>query len=146
MTLSKNFELSEFTRSATAQRLGIANEPGDTVIVNLFCLAYHVLQPLREHHGRPITISSGYRSATLNKAVGGVANSQHLRGEAADIAIPLRPDGRYDMDVANDWFGYIQSHLTFDQLILERANGKVWIHVSCRRDPSQNRRSVIIQS
>lgn len=146
MTLSKNFELSEFTRSVTAERLKIANQPGDSAIVNLFCLTYHVLQPLREHYGRPITISSGYRSTALNAAVGGVANSQHLQGEAADIAIPLGRDGRPDMALANDWFAFIQTHLTFDQLILERSAGTVWIHVSCLRDIKQNRRSIIIQS
>lgn len=146
MILSQNFQLSEFTRSATAEQRGIDNTPSDTIVVNLLVLCTTILQPLRQHAQRPITISSGYRSPALNAAVGGATNSQHMLGQAADIAIPLTPDGsRQDTDLARDWYAFIRDHLAFDQLIYERnAQGKVWLHVSCQRDPRRNRRKIIV--
>ena len=90
MQLSKNFRLSEFTRSDTAKRLGIVNECSSVEqVLNLAYLCHTVLQPLRDRFG-PIRINSGYRCPELNKAVGGVANSQHMRGEAADIYLPTK--------------------------------------------------------
>lgn len=143
MKLSQNFSLAEFTRSATAQHLGISNQPSDTAIVNLLNLCQRVLQPLRDHVGLPINISSGYRNDALNKAVGGVANSQHRLGEAADIVIPTR-NGQPDLDTAREWMQYISGHLIFDQIILEHnADGHYWLHVSCRRDVQQNRHCLI---
>lgn len=134
--LSEHFALEEFTRSATAPRLGICNEPGTDAISNLQCLCQEVLEPLREHAGVPIIVSSGFRCRRLNKAVGGVTNSQHCTGEAADIHLPDNETGR-------EWFDYIARHLTFDQLIWEHTGGTVWIHVSYRREYGKNRRQVL---
>lgn len=86
MKLSENFELSEFTRSDTATREGIVNNPGDKEIVALQNLVVKLLQPLREVYSKRMKINSGYRCPELNKAVKGSATSQHLKGEAADVA------------------------------------------------------------
>lgn len=94
MELSEHFDLNEFTRSATADRLHIDNNlnpsdpTGQSIINNLRNLCQQFLEPLREHFGIPVIISSGYRCPALNRAVGGVSNSQHLTGEAADIILP----------------------------------------------------------
>jgi uncharacterized protein YcbK (DUF882 family) len=85
MQLSKNLALAEVTRSETAKRKGISNMPTPEHLENFKKLAENVFQPIREHFGKPIHISSGYRSAALNKAVGGSSSSQHCTGEAIDI-------------------------------------------------------------
>ena len=87
--LSQHFRLSEFTRSATASARGIDNTPSASAIDNLRRLCQEVLEPLRRHLDRPVVISSGYRCKKLNQLVGGVRTSQHMTGEAADIAAPL---------------------------------------------------------
>ena len=126
MQLSKNLSLAEVTRSETAKRRGISNMPTDAHIANFKLLAENVFQPIREHFGVPIHISSGYRSAALNKAIGGAASSQHCSGEAIDI----------DMDgtsVTNaQIFNYIKDNLEFDQLIWEFGTdaNPDWVHVS----------------
>lgn len=86
--LSQHFRLSEFTRSATASARGIDNTPSASAIDNLRHLCQEVLEPLRRHLDRPVVISSGYRCKKLNQLVGGVRTSQHMTGEAADIAAP----------------------------------------------------------
>ena len=86
MRLSKNFTLSEFTRSATASRKGIDNTPSAKDIVNLQHLVSKILQPMRNALG-PIRITSGYRSPAVNRAIGGSTKSQHCKGQAADIQI-----------------------------------------------------------
>lgn len=136
--LSRNFTLRELTRSNTAKRLAIDNTPSDTVILNLLCLARNILQPLRDHIGEPLIINSGYRSPALNAAVGGVKNSQHITGEAVDIKAP-------DRATALNWLVWISLNLSYDQVLLE-TNGSyvVWLHVSCRRDTSLNRRDMIL--
>lgn len=118
MKISKNFSLEEFTRSDTAQRLKIDNAPRTEQIINLCALVHHVLQPLRDHYGQPVKISSGYRCSKLNKAVGGVTNSQHMRGQAADIKI----QGVTPTHIAD----YIANHLPYDQVILYPT----FVHVS----------------
>ena len=85
MNISKNFTLRELTRSATADRLGILNEPTKSILANLKELAETVLQPIRDKWGQPIIVTSGYRSPKLNAAVGGAKTSQHMAGQAADI-------------------------------------------------------------
>lgn len=127
MQLSQNFTLAEFTRSATAARLGIDNTPSDTVIVNLVNLCHRVLQPLRSHAGIPLRITSGYRSTALNVAVGGAPRSRHITGEAADIHVPTLAIGR-------DWCTFIRHSCRYDELILEqRPDGAMWIHVALKR-------------
>ena len=86
--ISKNFTWAEFTASDTAKRLGILNQIIDwDVRDNIIALVENVLQPLRDAYGKPITINSGYRCPALNKAVGGVPTSQHVRGQAADCGV-----------------------------------------------------------
>ena len=126
MQLSKHLALAEVTRSDAAKRKGISNEPTPEHLKNFQLLAEKVFEPIREHFAVPIKISSGYRSAALNKAIGGAASSQHCSGEAIDI----------DMDgtsITNaQIFNYIKDNLNFDQLIWEfgtKANPD-WVHVS----------------
>ena len=137
MKISKNFTLEELTASATAKAKGISNNPGQTDLVNLCGLVHNVLQPLRNWWGKEVKIGSGYRSLALNRAVGGVSNSQHMKGEAADLCI----DG--DIQKGKSWFQYIKQHCEFDQLIWEHnAKGTYWVHVSYRCD-GKNRKQVI---
>lgn len=135
--ISKNFTLDELTASATAKQMHIINAPGVDEVCNLCALVHNVLQPLRDAMDEPIKIGSGYRCPQLNKAVGGVPNSQHINGEAADLCI----DG--DMKKGKRWFEWIKQHCQFDQLIMEHnAKGTYWVHVSFRAD-GKNRRQVI---
>jgi hypothetical protein len=135
--ISKNFTLDELLASATAKQQHIINAPGVDEVCNLCALVHNVLQPLRDAMGESIKIGSGYRCPQLNKAVGGVPTSQHMKGEAADLCI----DG--DMKKGKRWFEWIKSHCDFDQLIMEHnAKGTYWVHVSYRAD-GKNRRQVI---
>ena len=137
--ITMHFTLDELYASATAKARGIQNKPGTAEIINLVYLAAYVLEPLREAMGEPIKIGSGFRCPQLNRAVGGVANSQHIKGQAADLCI----DG--DMKKGKRWFEWIKTHLDFDQLIWEHnAKGTYWVHVSYVHPPfGRNRRQVI---
>ena len=137
--VTMHFTIEELYASETAKRLGIDNKPSVQKMINLVYLAANVLEPLRVAMGEPVKINSGYRCEKLNKAVGGVYNSQHLKGQAADICI----DG--DMTKGRRWFNYIRDHLPFDQLIWEHdKSGTYWIHVSfVYPDFGKNRRQVI---
>ena len=128
--LSEHFSLGEFVRSSTAQRMGIDNKPDAEAIENLRNLCTKVLEPLREHLGQPVVITSGFRSKRLNETVGGVKNSQHLRGEAADLMVEGEKQAR-------DWIRWMMDFLEFDQLILEKKGKKVWVHVSLKRNRQQ---------
>ena len=125
VTLSKNFTLTEFTKSQTALRLGIDNTPSEEHLAAAKLLFENVVQPVRDHFG-PTVINSGYRGPALNEAIGGAATSQHCRGEAVDIECPGVPNH----EVA-EW---IQNNLDFDQLILEFYTLGIpdsgWVHVS----------------
>ena len=135
--LSKNFTLEELTASNTAKARGIKNVPNTQQVANLCALCHHVLQPLRDAMQHEVKIGSGFRCEKLNAAVGGVAGSQHTKGEAADLCI----DG--DKVKGRRWFTWIQAHCDFDQLIWEHnAKGSYWVHVSYRAD-GRNRRQVI---
>lgn len=137
MKLSDNFYLSEMTKSQTAIRKNIDNEPTTEIIENLRVLAVNVLQPIREHFNMPVTVTSGYRSPKLNKAIGGSKTSQHCKGEAADIEIFGVPNG--DLAV------FIRDNLDFDQVILENYKSgqpnSGWVHVSYK---SQNNRKQVL--
>jgi hypothetical protein len=137
--LTKHFSLEELCASATAKARGIQNKPTVQQIVALVYLACYVLEPLREAMGEPIPISSGFRCEQLNRAVGGVSNSQHMKGQAADLCI----DG--DLKKGKRWFEWIKTHCQFDQLIWEHnAKGSYWVHVSYVHPPfGRNRRQVI---
>jgi hypothetical protein len=114
MRLSKNFVLSEITRSNTAKRLGIDNEPTKKDLENLQRIVTNLLQPLRNHLG-PIRISSGYRSKELNRAIGGSNKSQHSKGEALDIQ--FWKEGQMCNKEVYDWI--IDNAVEFDQMINE---------------------------
>ena len=83
--ISSNFSMREFTRSATAHRMALDNTPSHTVEERIERLVTDILQPLRDAWGAPIIVASGYRCTELNRAVGGVTNSDHKYGSAADI-------------------------------------------------------------
>ena len=120
----KYFTIQELTKSATAQRKGIDNTPSVQVRANLTALIEKVLDPLREAYGKPIIVTSGYRCEKLNKAVGGAASSQHVKGEAADIRsvqdTPEENKKLFDL--------IVKLGLPFDELINEY--GYDWVHVS----------------
>ena len=135
MQLSKNFSLSEFTKSSTAIRLGIDNTPNEEQIENLKQLTTKVLQPARDELG-PMIITSGFRSAQLNSAVNGSPRSQHVTGNAADVE-SLAGVSTYDLAC------WIMDNCEFDQLILEYYTpgdpNSGWVHVSYVTDrPNRN--------
>lgn len=130
----KYFTLNELTASSTAKRKGIDNTPDATVRANLTALVANILDPLREAYGKPIVVSSGYRSPKLNRAVGGAAKSQHVTGQAADVHTlsdtPADNKKLYDL--------ILKLKLPFDQLINEYDFN--WVHVSYS---PRNRRQVL---
>lgn len=128
MQLSKHLSLAEVTRSDSAKRNGISNQPTPEHLENFKKLAEHIFEPIREHFGKPISISSGYRSKELNAKIGGSLTSQHCSGEAIDIDMDGTPDGITNKMV----FDYIKANLNFDQLIWEFGNSQSpdWVHVS----------------
>ena len=137
MRLTANFTLAEFTRSESAKRHGVSNNPTEEHLENIIVLCEKVLEPLRLKFG-PINISSGYRSKVLNHYIGGSLKSQHCEGKAADL----------DMDgvgnVTNkDLFDYINLHLDFDQMIWEfgTSANPDWVHVSY--NGAKNRKQVL---
>ena len=126
MKLSANFSLAEMTKSQTATRKGINNEPSTAHVENLIHLAESVLQPVRDHFGKSVMISSGYRSRALFEAIGSSTKSQHARGEAADFEIA----GVDNKELAT----WISKNTEFDQLILEFYKegdpNSGWVHCS----------------
>lgn len=120
MKLGKYFTLEEMTRSQTAARRGLPNQPTAKQLESLKALVRNVLDPLREALGRPVNINSGFRSEAVNKAVGGSSSSQHRYGEAADIVVP-------GLTVEQVVARIRSLNLPFDQLIDEFGS---WVHVS----------------
>ena len=139
MKLSENFSLAELVKSQTATRKGINNEPGTAEIENLIHLAKNILQPVREHFGKPVIISSGYRSPELCEAIGSSAKSQHAKGEAADFEI----QGVDNKELA----AWITKNCDFDQLILEFYDGvdpnSGWVHCSTKIEPGTGRKQIL---
>ena len=136
MKISKHLTLAELTRSESAKRLGISNMPTQEHIENLKQLAEHIFEPIREHFGQPIYISSGYRSQALNAAIPGSSiNSQHSRGMAIDIDM----DGT---EIKNSAIFEYAKTLPFDQLIWEHGtkDNPDWVHISYS---SLNRREIL---
>ncbi len=138
MKISANLTLKEVSKSLTATRRGIDNEPKGEHLTSLINLANNVFQPIREHFGKPIFVSSGYRSPELNKAIGGSKTSQHCKGEAIDIDNDAR---EYPSNA--DIFWYVYDHLDFDQMIWEFGdhNNPAWVHVSYKSEG--NRKQVL---
>lgn len=126
MKLTKNFTLSEMTKSETALRHGLDNTPGETEIGNLTVLCEKVLQPVRDYFGMGVKVNSGFRHPEVNRAVGGSTTSDHCKGFAADIEIPGIANGQLA-----EWIEY---NCDFTQLILEFYTPGVpdsgWVHVS----------------
>ena len=126
MKLSQHFSYQEFIKSQTATRKGISNEPDDSQLYNMKMICANILEPGRVHFGKPVIITSGFRSPELCVAIGSSTNSQHAKGEAADFEIP----GVSNKELA-DW---IHDNLPYDQLILEFFDGKDpnsgWVHCS----------------
>ena len=123
--ITSNFTLEELIASTTANRLKIDNTPSKDQAAQLCLLAYRILQPLRDMYKKPIKISSGFRSTALNKAVGGVATSQHLKGEAADINNGVAENKKI-FHLAKKMID--DGQLEVGQLIDEK--GFSWIHIS----------------
>lgn len=119
---SDYFTLQEFIKSSTAARLKINNTPTNEIIRNLQFGVNMVLDPLRRIHQKPIIITSGFRCEKLNKAVGGVANSWHTKGNAADIHIK-------DMNEAREIFDVLKTLPSVDTVLFEHSHQSQWIHV-----------------
>jgi hypothetical protein len=135
--LSENFSLDELTKSQEAIRLGIPNKPNDEQIGNLILLCKNILQPIRNHFGKVVSVSSGYRSAALCEAIGSSSKSQHTKGQAADFEI----FGMANKDVS-DW---VIQNLDYDQCILEFWNpndpNSGWVH--CSYNDNGNRKQYL---
>ena len=140
MKLSKNFSLIELTKSQTAERKGIPNDPSADHISNLELLCERVLQPVRDHFNHTVTISSGFRNIILSQKIGSSAKSQHCQGEAADFEIFGTPNNE-----VSDW---IKENLMFDQLILEYYEpgqpNSGWVHVSYKKEINSNRKEYLM--
>lgn len=139
MMLSKNLSLVEATKSATAIKHGIANEPTQEHLQNLKLVAENVFQPIREHFSKPLAVSSGYRSKALNSLLNGSKSSQHCKGEALDL------DGEGFGGISNgDIFYFIKENIDFDQLIWEFGTNENpdWVHVSYKSE--ENRGEILI--
>jgi zinc D-Ala-D-Ala carboxypeptidase len=134
MRLSKNFVLSEITRSNTAKRLGIDNGPNKNHLRSIQRLITNLIQPMRDALG-PIRISSGYRNPNVNRAIGGSTKSQHCKGEALDLQ--FWDDGKISNKKLYDWV--LSSNVEFDQMINEFDFA--WIHISLKA--KDNRKQVL---
>lgn len=120
---SEHFSLEELCKSKEAEKRGIDNTPTVGVAANLCNLITEVLEPARRALGAPIIVTSGYRCPALNKAVGGVSNSQHLTGQAADLVCTRYEDKRRLFEILKE--------MDVDQLLWERnSKGTTWVHVS----------------
>jgi len=128
MKLSEHLDLAEVTRSETAKRKGISNEPTPEHLENFKKLAQNIFEPIRKHFGVPIHISSGYRSKELNALIGGVKTSDHCFGMAIDLDQQGHSSGITNKQV----FDFIKSNLKFKQLIWEGGTKQEpdWVHVS----------------
>ena len=141
MKLSKNLWLSEVTKSNTAIRRGIDNTPTELHIANLTYLAENIFQPIREHFGCPIFVSSGYRSKALNEAIGGSQKSFHSHGMALDLDM----DGK-SRNVSNtDIFNFINENLPYTELIWEfgTTDKPDWVHVAIAKGREQEKNAKI---
>lgn len=141
-SLTKNFCLEEMIRSTTAARLGINNSPGANIVRNLRSLCQNILQPLRDAWGKPIVVTSGYRSPLLNSSIKGASNSDHLYGCAADIVTSTdsAADNRrlFHLAVAMMRDG----RMTGVKQIIDEHNYN-WIHISWQDGRTEKRNQVL---
>jgi len=140
MKLSEHLTIKEVTKSATATRLGISNEPTIAHLEALKCVARDIFEPVRKHFNVPIAVTSGYRSKELNDAIKGSSRSQHCHGQALDIDADV-----YGGVTNAEVFHYIKNHLNFDQLIWEFGTDEepAWVHVSHIGNGEVNRGEVL---
>ena len=137
--MANYFELKEFLVSDTAKALGIDNTPSFEVVTNLKNLCDEVLNPLRAAWGSGIKVTSGYRCPKLNKAVGGVSQSVHQVGLAADL-VPSNGKINEFLTFATDW---ISKNCEFDQVIKEKQGQRKWLHVGLRSLTGAQRHQVL---
>lgn len=140
MKLSDNLSLAEATKSVTALRNGIANTPTATHLIALKEVAKNIFQPCRNHFGKPLAVTSGYRSEELNDLIGGSKKSQHSKGEALDLDAQV-----FGGFTNRELFLFIKDHLTFDQLIGEFPDDMgefAWVHCSYKTEG--NRGEVLV--
>lgn len=137
MKLSAHLDLVELTRSESAKRNNIINQPTEQHLENMKILAKNIFEPIREYFKVPIYISSGYRSNALNKFVKGSRTSQHCTGEAIDIDMDGSSSGITNKMI----FEFIKDNLNFDQLIFEYGTEKDpnWVHVSYETTGTQRK-------
>ena len=137
--ISKHISYEEATYSSTANRLGIDNTPGREALKNMKLVAEAVFEPLREHFGSPIGVTSFYRCEALNRALKGSLRSSHIKGEAIDIDADI-----YGSLSNKDIFEYIADNLEFDQLIWEFGtdDNPAWVHVSYSKDNNRMQKLV----
>ena len=140
MKLSKNLSLKEMTKSRTALRRGIDNSPTPEHIENMKALAENIFQPIRDHFGVPIYISSGYRSEALNNAIGGSKTSQHSKGQAIDL-----DRDAHSQPHNSDLFIFVKDNLDFDQMIWEFGTDENpdWVHISYNPDGKQRNQLLV---
>jgi len=149
MQLSEHLTLAEATKSQTATRLGIDNSPTIAHLEALRSVAKNIFEPIRNHFGVPIAVTSGYRSRALNEAIKGSRRSQHCHGQAIDIDADV-----YGRITNGEIFHYVKDHLDFDQLIWEFGDEPCadshtgcctpdWVHVSFV-DDGTNRGEILI--
>tara|TARA_R100000231_G_scaffold134931_2_gene108932 strand:+ start:1169 stop:1633 length:465 start_codon:yes stop_codon:yes gene_type:complete len=139
MKLSKNLSLNEVIKSNTATRLGILNTWTEAwELENMKAVAENIFQPIRDHFGVPIGVSSGYRCKELNKAIGGSKYSQHMVGEAIDIDADI-----YGKVTNRAIFNFVKDNLEWDQMIWEFGDDLEpnWVHVSYKRK-GKNRKQI----
>jgi hypothetical protein len=135
--LTPHFTLEEVTVTSHHE---VSNLPTPAHRAALTATLLNVIEKVRAHYNRPVTINSGYRSPAVNKLVGGASNSQHCNGEAIDFEVP----GIANMDVA-DW---VAEHCEFDQIILEFYNpaegpSSGWVHVSFKAGGGNRKQKLI---
>ena len=135
--MSAHFSLEELTFSQTAARDGINNRPGEREIAALRDLCSNILEPLRSALAHPLTVTSGYRSPRLNRAIGGSETSQHMEGRAVDLVC-------FNLSAKKLFKSVLELKLPFDQLIYEGGKQSIWVHVSF--DASKDRRMILLAS
>lgn len=137
--ISPHISYAEATRSPEAIRLGLDNTPDAEQLAAMVHVATNGFEPLRAHHGKPIGITSFFRSLEVNKAVGGSSTSAHMAGEAMDIDADIFNNGITNADI----FHWLRENVEFDQIIWEFGDSEqpAWVHLAIRK--SGNRKQLL---